>query len=265
MSASKISQQQHLESIIYRNARRNSAQIAIISDEESWTYRDLIRYSENVAYLLRRNGVRHGDSIGVSATRQPETIACLLGILRVGAKYVPIDSSCPPERLRFIIDDAGLKLLLLSTDTTVSGWADICEVSQISYREIEKTGKFDGGKVFDANGGSPDDESYILYTSGSSGRPKGVLIRHRNLINFLFWAREVLGDDALRYVLASTAFAFDISAIEIWLPLIAGGTIVLVKEASQLHDLKIKNRLTLINTVPSVMIETLTKGKLRTH
>ena len=117
-------------------------------------------------------------------------------------------------------------------------------------------------KAFDANGGSPDDESYILYTSGSSGRPKGVLIRHRNLINFLFWAREVLGDDALRYVLASTAFAFDISAIEIWLPLIAGGTIVLVKEASQLHYLKIKNRLTLINTVPSVMIETLTKGKL---
>jgi|GEM_PF-1726960 len=196
---------------------------------EAWTGARLDALADTVAHLLERRGVARGDRVGVRLSRSPLLWPALLGIWRVGACYVPIDPELPPERKDYIIEDAGLKLLLVDEGPRPDAPSSLdCPLSLAAL---------------DASPGraatcpiSPDDVAYVLYTSGSTGKPKGVEVMHRNAVSFLLGIQERLAMGPGDRLLAVTTIGFDISILELLLPLVAGATSIMCP-ASQVRDI----------------------------
>ncbi|HEX6864513.1 MAG TPA: amino acid adenylation domain-containing protein, partial [Thermoanaerobaculia bacterium] len=175
--------------------------------------------------------------MAVCQERTADLIVSLLGVLRSGGFYVPIDPRYPAERQRFLVEDSGARLVL--TRERLSEL--LAEPASFSSAEV-----------------TPGNLAYLIYTSGSTGKPKAVAIEHRSASVFAQWARESFSPEELRGVLASTAVTFDLSVFEIFVTLAWGGTVMLVENA--LADLPAG--VTLINTVPSAMAELLRSDSL---
>ena len=203
---------------------------------------------------LQHAGVRPGDFVGVCLERRTDLVAALLAVLRCGAAYVPFDPSYPPNRLRFIAEDARCKLVVVEPATRAV-------LPEHTARLLDLSGVAATGAAPAAVAAAPDSTAYLIYTSGSTGRPKGVAIPHRALRAFLGWAAGAFGPEQLALVLASTSVCFDLSVFEIFLPLSRGGALRLVNTALDLAE-QAQPVPTLINTVPSAMAELLRAGAL---
>ncbi|MBW8873687.1 MAG: amino acid adenylation domain-containing protein [Acidobacteria bacterium] len=208
--------------------------------EERWTYDELNRRANRLAHHLRRLGASPEKRVGVLMGRSGELIAALLGILKAGAAYVPLDPAYPDDWLAFVVEDAQVTLLL-----TEEGCA-------VSSREPEENPEPLAG---------PGNLAYVMYTSGSTGRPKGVALEHRAPVERMLWARAAFPAEALAGVLAATSICFDLSVFEIFAPLSWGGTVILADNALVLPVLPARGEVTLVNTVPSAMAE-LAAGEL---
>jgi amino acid adenylation domain-containing protein len=177
---------------------------------------------------LRTRGVGHGQLIGLSLDRSLDMVVALLGVLKAGAAYVPLDTAFPVDRLRFIAEDSGLDAVL----TTFSGPAGDAHRAQCCAVLPEETPKLMLEELADGTEGegdpdlepvTPDSLAYVLYTSGSTGRPKGVEVTHGNVVNFLESMAGEPGVTESDVLLAVTTLSFDIAVLEILLPLIVGG------------------------------------------
>ena len=206
-----------------RQARLTPAAVALSFEGEEVTYAQLDARARELAGRLRRRGVGAESRVGVLLERSAELVVALLGVLKAGAAYVPLDPEYPGERLRFMAEDAGLALVLTQERLAArcAGWGVRAEVVGAGEGEAAFGDEGAGGAA------SPDNLAYVIYTSGSTGRPKGVCVSHRNVVNLLSAMDEKLGGGEPGVWLAITSVSFDISVLELFWTLARGFKVVL--------------------------------------
>lgn len=195
---------------------------ALVFGESSLTYAGLERASDDLAAQLQASGVVPGDIIGISLGRSPQSIVATLAVLKAGAAYLPIDLRHPADRLAFMLRDAGVKLLLAN---------DTSDGSQLppTVRTLAVAGIPAGAGRPVVSQVAPAALAYVMYTSGSTGEPKGVEIGHQSILRLTMQARYMRLDASVRMLHAAPP-GFDASTLEIWGPLLNGGCCVLHDE-----------------------------------
>ncbi len=208
------------------------------ADGRALRYGELEARSNALARALRARGIGRGHRVGLGVKRDAMMVVAMLGVLKSGAAYVPLDPAFPPDRLNFMAEDAGLSALL--TRGVPAGWLADAGVALLSLRD---DGGIENESVCDGSALAPDaqhdarplDVAYMIYTSGSTGRPKGVSVPHRAVVNFLASMAREPGLGAADRLVAVTTLSFDIAVLELLLPLVVGAQVV-VADASQVHD-----------------------------
>jgi len=192
-------------------------------------------------------------------TRSTELVAGLMGIIKAGGAYLPLDIAYPEERVRFMIEDAGASIMLTerSVADKLGGSGCLMVYMDADRNQISRQ----SGENIELEV-APDNLAYVIYTSGSTGLPKGVAIEHRNTLAFLNWAGDVFSSEEMRGVLASTSTCFDLSVFELFCPLVRGGTVILIENALRLSESSETGAVRLINTVPSAMAELVRAGAI---
>ena len=251
-TAADYPKDQSLHRLFAEQAARTPAAVAVAVGTEQLTYRELERRANQLAHHLRARGVGPDVRVGVCLERSPSLIVALLGILKAGGAYVPLDPAYPEERLRFLLRDAQMAVLL--TDGLLRERLPSGEATAIVRLDLELASIAAEPEEPVQSGIDAEHLAYVIYTSGSTGTPKGVGITHRCAVAFLTWARQTTSAAAGARVLATTSINFDISVYEIFGTLSWGGTVLLVRSALELperRDLQGPGAATLLNTVPS--------------
>ncbi|HVR11538.1 MAG TPA: amino acid adenylation domain-containing protein, partial [Thermoanaerobaculia bacterium] len=245
-----------LDELFAAQAARSPEATAVVAAGSHLSYGELGRRAGRVARELVRRGVRAEARVAVLMERTPELVAALLGVLQAGGAYVPLDPSYPAERLELVVADTGAAVLV-SGRRLSARWPRVAAVVC-----VEELGAEEALGVEEEVGrrAAAEQLAYVIYTSGSTGRPKGVGITHRGAVDLVCWARQVFAAEELAGVLASTSICFDLSIFELFVPLSAGGTVVLMADALALASAEEAPRVTLINTVPSAMAELVRMG-----
>jgi non-ribosomal peptide synthetase component F len=238
---------------------RTPEAVAVVCGEARLSYRELNARANQLADYLRALGVGPEVRVGICLERSLELMVGLLGILKAGGAYVPLDPSYPKERLTFMLADADVAVLVTQARLQESLPAHAAEV--VCLDTDWETVAWES-EANPASGVTAANLAYIIYTSGSTGRPKGVAIEHRSAVSLLEWAGELFTPAQLAGVLASTSICFDLSIFELFVPLSWGGKVILGQNVLHLPTLLAAREVTLVNTVPSAMIELLRVGGL---
>lgn len=202
---------------------RTPDHLAVVCRGQALTYRELNRRANQVAHYLRGRGVGTESLVGLCLERSTTMMVGLLGVLKAGAAYVPLDPRYPTDRLAVMVEDSKATVLLTEQAlrrTLPTTAADVVELDA-QWHEI--------GRAADTNpasGASGDNLAYVIFTSGSTGRPKGVMVQHDNVLNFFAGMDAHLGDHGGTW-LAVTSISFDISVQELFWPLVHGYTVVI--------------------------------------
>jgi amino acid adenylation domain-containing protein len=218
--------------------------VAIRFGDRTVSYAALDARADAIAATLHASGLKQGDLVGICLDRSPDMVAALFAVHRIGAAYLPLDPDFPAARLDYIATDAGAAALL--TERRLSHVLPGCPLKRILIDDVAPTGTTRPSVAV-----KPSDLAYVLYTSGSTGNPKGVEIGHEALINLLTSFRADPGFTAEDSLLAVTTLSFDIAALELFLPLISGGELV-VAPKSVTADPRQLNEL-FVAAEPSVM------------
>lgn len=254
--------EQCLHNLIAQQAKLNHAGAAIIWGETELSYAELDARANQMARHLVQLGVSRGDLVGVCMRRSPDMVLAMLGIWKANAAYVPLDPQYPEERLQFMLQDANAKVVITEEylSEKIHGGATVVCFDQ-ERKKIQKRSK---GAI--DNAADSRQLAYLIYTSGSSGIPKGVMLTHRNAGAFVAWAKRTFTKEEFSGVLASTSVCFDLSIFELWATLSCGGTVVLADDVlswwESLRAGKISNRVRMINTVPSAIAKLIEQGRL---
>jgi amino acid adenylation domain-containing protein len=246
-----------LHELIETQVRQTPDAIAVASGEHFCSYSALERLAGNVAGALCLHGIGIESRVGIFVRRGIPMVATLLGVLKTGAAYVPLDPAYPEERMLYIIRDSGIGVLI-----SEHGLPDCPSGGDVQTLFIEDVIGRDADVDSPPVGTDPGNLAYAIYTSGSTGTPKGVAIEHRSAVALLVWARTLFSAQELSGVLASTSMCFDLSIFELFAPLACGGAVIVAENALEIPELAIKHSATLINTVPSAMVELLRCGGL---
>ena len=232
-------------------AEKTPDAVAAVSDEREVTYRELNERSNRLARHLIGLGVAPGVLVGICVERSIEMIVGLLGTMKAGGAYIPLDPSYPQERLAFMLRDSGASLILTQSSLRESLPGD-CNVVCLDT---------DWRKIAEEESSNPDSNlnaenlAYVIYTSGSTGRPKGVEITHRSVVNLLCSMSRKPGLTGGDTLMAVTTLSFDIAALELFLPLIVGAKLVIASRevasnGSLLLERLIDSRATVIQATP---------------
>jgi amino acid adenylation domain-containing protein len=202
--------------------------VAVSCAAESLTYGELDRRANRLANYLRRLGVGLESRVGLMMDRSPNLVTALLAILKAGGAYVPLDPSYPERRLAFMTADSVLSLVLSETKLAATpSWAGVDVVYLDRTEERENVARQSDAPP--AVAGDPDGLAYVMYTSGSTGQPKGVAVVHRNVVRLVRGANYARMGSAEVFLQLAPA-SFDASTLEIWGPLLNGGRLVLYPE-----------------------------------
>ena len=212
--------------LIEAQAERAPEAVALVFAGGAVRYRELNARANRLAHRLRALGVGPETRVGICMARSVEMVVGLLGILKAGGAYVPLDASYPPDRLAYMLDDAGCSVVV-----TLAGLLEKLPPMSAPTLCLDRDDE-GGASPSDTNLapiGHPEGLAYVMYTSGSTGRPKGVMVTHRSLVNYLSWAAGAYaesGGDALVH----SPLAFDLTVTSLVLPLVAGETVELLPE-----------------------------------
>ncbi len=240
-------------------ARRTPEATALVCGERRWSYRELNARSNRLARRLAKLGVGPERLVGICLERQANLLPAVLAVLKAGGAYLPLDPAYPAERIALLTADAGVEVIL--TEGRLAGAIPVGAARRVFLDAEEEAiaGEREDDPEFAA---TPENLAYVMYTSGSSGRPKGVAVRHRSAAALLDWALSCFLPEELRGVLASTSICFDISVIELFVPLACGGAVILAGSAFDLPTLPAAGEVTLINTVPSIAGQLVASGAI---
>lgn len=250
-----------LHTLFEAQAARTPDAIALAHGDARLDYATLNRAANRLAHHLRARGIGPDARVGICARRGIDILVAMLATQKAGGAYVPLDPTYPADRLGLILDDAEPRVVLTDASSRAA-LADAMARAEREHAAAVLDLRADAAQWADASDANPSPEAvglmpshlgYLIYTSGSTGRPKGVAIEHRNAVNFVAWAHRSFSADELRDVLFSTSINFDLSIFETFVPLARGGTVTIVENALALLDAPLP--VTLINTVPSVMVE----------
>jgi amino acid adenylation domain-containing protein len=237
-----------LASIFYEQAAKYRDQIALSFKGEKVTYDELNRRSNQVAHLLCQIGIQPGQVVMVLMERSTEAYIAILGILKAGAAYLPVDPATPPERVHFMLTQSGVQAVLTRCrflSLTEDGGAHY-RVTLDELKPFQKA-KRRSGKVFEKEDidicpdvdlplrNSETDLAYIIYTSGSTGTPKGVMIEQRSVINLVSWSKKTFDLTNRSCIAQGYAIAFDASVQEIFSAWASGATLYPIPEDIQVN------------------------------
>ncbi|RED56618.1 non-ribosomal peptide synthetase [Cohnella lupini] len=227
---------------------------AVIFERQQLTYRELNARANQLARVLREKGVQQDNLVGLMAERSPEMIVGILAILKAGGAYVPVDPAFPEERVRYMLQDSGAKLLLTQPKwvemATAAGVAEFALLSEETWAREADT------NLAATNG--PESLAYVIYTSGSTGLPKGVMVEHASVVNLLTGLQTQYPLKAEGRYLLKTTNTFDVSAAELFGWFFEGGTLVVLpegdeKEPKQMANAIRRHGVTHINFVPTML------------
>jgi amino acid adenylation domain-containing protein len=264
-----------------QSAEKYPDQVAVEDECGTVTYRQLVLLSNRLRDRLYHAGVRRGDRVGIYMRKSIDTVAAIFGILKAGAAYVPVDPGAPVARNAYILNNCSVRLtltekgfeegllrelgrngvnpLLLAVEESGGGrWLD---------QMLADLQEIDPAQVVDTEAPEPDDLAYLLYTSGSTGSPKGVMLSHRNASSFIDWCSEVFAPDSSERFSSHAPFHFDLSILDIYVPLKHGATLVLIgseigKDPGRLASLIAEKGITSWYSTPSILSLLAQYGKL---
>lgn len=264
---------------------------AVVAEGRRLTYAELDAASSRLANALAASGVRRGDRVAFDLHKSVESVVAIYGIMKAGAAYVPIDPFAPPRRHAFILKNCGVRVVVTAPDML----AVLGEALGEGESPVETLVLLNGEKeplppalararslaradvdAFPASAPPASAEAidrdlaYILYTSGSTGDPKGVMITHRNALTFVEWAASRLGLREGDHVSNHAPFHFDLSIFDVFATHLAGGTIYIVPEGAATFPIQIArfiaaNRITVWYSVPSILTALVTRVRLGEH
>jgi len=246
-----------IHALFEAQAARTSDAPAVFFDDRVLSYADLNRRANRLARYLQRMGVMAETRVGVCVERSDEMIVSLLAVLKSGGAYVPMDPTYPPARLSLMVEDAGVAMIVTHGDL-----CDWLADPQVALVEIDRSaGEIAAEDDSDLGDEVPADRlAYIIYTSGSTGQPKGAAIEHRNTVAMLHAALTQYTAEDLAGVSACASICFDYSIMEIFVPLIAGGAVIVAEDALALPQAPARDRVRLFSVVPSAMAALLKAG-----
>lgn len=219
-----------LQDMFEKQAVLTPERIALICDDVQVNYQELNQEANRLARLLIEKGIGPEQFVALALPRSPEMVASMLGVLKTGAAYLPLDPEFPADRISYMLEDAKPSCIITTEEIAASLPDDLAipelVLDQAVTQEIIKRYSPENPDV----SVSLDHPAYIIYTSGSTGRPKGVVVTQKSLSNFLLSMQEAFSLGEEDRLLAVTTVAFDISALELYLPLISGAQIVIAKK-----------------------------------
>ncbi|WP_228717991.1 amino acid adenylation domain-containing protein [Kitasatospora acidiphila] len=247
-------QRDRIDQLVRARAAERPSAVAVRCGERDLTYRQLDARADQIAKALGWEGLRPGDRVGVCLERSAELITLLLGVLRAGGVYVPMEPGYPAERLAHTAADAGLALVVTELADFPAGRARLLHPAELAAL----ADRFDAGPV--PRHGSPDDPAYVIYTSGSTGRPKGVVVTHRNVTSLIAGTSQDFRFGPADVWALFHSVAFDMSVWEIWGALTTGGRLVVVpslvcRAPGEFHAQLAAERVTVLNQTPSAFAQ----------
>lgn len=235
-----------IHELFEEQAARTPDKKAVIFRQKSLSYAELNIKSNRLAAKLREVNVKPNDVVALVMNRSIDLLVGILGILKAGACYLPIDPAYPKERISYILGDSQVALMLTQRELA----EEIYFTGQTLCVDDESSYTGDGAVVEKVN--SPDDLIYILYTSGSTGKPKGVMIEHKAVFNFIEGIASIINFAEDKSIVCVTTIAFDIFLLETLLPLCKGLQVVLADPMSLFQDVE-GHRVDMMQTTPSTM------------
>ena len=246
---------QCLHQLVEQQVERSPNAVALVSGAEVLTYGELNARANRLAHHLRALGVGPDSLVGVCAERSLEMVVGLLGALKAGGAYVPLDPEYPKDRLAFMLQDAGVPVLLTQERLAAGLPAHGAKVVRLDadWERIARESAANPACIT-----RPDQLAYMIYTSGSTGKPKGAMNHHRGICNRLLWMQDEYRLSATDKVMQKTPFSFDVSVWEFFWPLLTGARLVLARpgghrDPAYLVNLIEEQQITVLHFVPSML------------
>ncbi|MDL2079743.1 amino acid adenylation domain-containing protein [Streptomyces sp. GXMU-J15] len=237
-----------LHELVEAQVRRTPDAVAVTDDHEQLTYAELDTRAARLAARLLTAGVRPDDRVGVHAERGIPLVTALLGVLKAGAAYLPLEPANPAERLAFLVRDGAPAAIL--TDREGACFED---VPTFDIRQPDAVADAPPRTTV-----GPGNLAYVIHTSGSTGTPKGVMVEHRSVVNRLLWMQDAYRLGAEERVLQKTPYGFDVSVWEFFWPLLTGARLVLARpdghrDPAYLAEVIEREQVTTVHFVPSML------------
>jgi amino acid adenylation domain-containing protein len=241
-----------LQQLLQKSAARYPEKLAVWARGRSLTYRELEERSNQLAHLLRERGLRKGDRVGIYFPKCVESVVAMLGVVKAGGVYVPLDPQAPADRVGYIIGNCGIKILITREEKRRG--LDHATQDSLAFTLLvdDSVKSSNGGTVLPwtildeyPKAHSPNvvltetDLAYILYTSGSTGRPKGVMLTHQNALTFVEWCAEIFKITSEDRLSNHAPLHFDLSVFDVYNTLEAGASLYMVTEDLALFPVKL--------------------------
>jgi amino acid adenylation domain-containing protein len=261
-----------LQQLLTRSAASYPEKAAVWARKRTLTYRELDERSTQLAHLLQRRGLKKGDRVGIFFPKCVESIVCMFGVLKAGGVYVPLDPQAPADRVGYIIENCGIRVLLTNKERRTALGAQVIDTLDYCVMTDDSGSNGSGNKVvpwvmlaeYPASPApevtlTETDLAYILYTSGSTGRPKGVMLSHQNALTFVEWCADKFRIRAEDRLSNHAPLHFDLSVFDVYNAMEAGATVYLVTEDLALFPTTLANfienqQITVWYSVPSALM-----------
>ena len=243
-----------LHNLFENQVKKDPAKTAVIEDNKTISFHDLDIQSDQVANYLSSLGIVPGDIVGLCIERSLEMVISVLGILKSGCTYLPMDPSFPDDRIKYMYEDSGAKVLISQSSLEEKFRHFPNTKIVLTDKDKEKISK--SGSKKPAIKISKQSLAYMIYTSGSTGKPKGVKVHHQAVVNFLNSMSKKPGFSKKERLLAVTTLSFDISVLEIFMPLSFGGELIIAKaddisDGQKLSGLLDQHDITMMQATPA--------------
>lgn len=241
--------------LIEKQAAETPGRVSLVYENETMTYEEMNKRANRLANYLKNSGIGKESLVCLFMERSFNMVISMLGVLKSGAAYIPVDVSYPSDRIEFMIKDSSASVIITQGSLKSRLPATGSKILVIEDEENELS-KLNSGNL---NLNVPvDDLAYVIYTSGSTGVPKGVMIEHKSLSNHMLWMKDAFGFKNSDSVLQKTPFSFDASVWEFYLPLMTGGKLIITKpeghlDAGYLIETILKNDVSVIQFVPTML------------
>ncbi|AOM78756.1 non-ribosomal peptide synthetase [Pedobacter steynii] len=246
---STISNHTTVISLFRNQAQRTPQHIAFSAGDQICTYQELDQWSDKIAGYLNQNyDIKKGDRVGLFLAHEAWLIPVILGVLKAGGVYVPVDPAYPIPKIKAITNEADLKLVI-ARGGDVADLSDTVILDLDIHEQLIQTFSFENSLSIPGS----EDLAYIIFTSGSTGKPKGVVIQHSSLLNYISWASDFyIGSSKATFPLY-TSISFDLTITSIFTPLISGNKIIVYQDAGPelINALFVDDEIDIIKLTPS--------------